>query len=27
LRKRLAAWEASIEISSVYGMGYKLIEN
>ena len=27
LRKRLTAWEASIEITSVYGMGYKLIEN
>ena len=26
LRKRLAAWNASIEIASVYGMGYKLIE-
>ncbi len=26
LRKRLTAWEAGIEISSVYGMGYKLIE-
>ena len=26
LRKRLAAWKASIEIASVYGMGYKLIE-
>ena len=26
LRKRLTAWEASIEITSVYGMGYKLIE-
>ncbi len=24
LRKRLAAWKASIEIASVYGMGYKL---
>ena len=27
LRKRLTAWNASIEIASVYGMGYKLIEN
>lgn len=27
LRKRLTAWKASIEITSVYGMGYKLIEN
>lgn len=27
LRKRLTAWNASIEIVSVYGMGYKLIEN
>lgn len=27
LRKRLAAWNASIEIASVYGMGYKLIDN
>ena len=27
LRKRLTAWKASIEIASVYGMGYKLIEN
>ena len=26
LRKRLTAWGASIEISGVYGMGYKLIE-
>ena len=26
LRKRLTAWDASIELSSVYGMGYKLIE-
>lgn len=26
LRKRLTAWNASIELSSVYGMGYKLIE-
>ncbi len=26
LRKRLEAWKASIEIASVYGMGYKLIE-
>ena len=26
LRKRLAAWGANIEISSVYGMGYKLVE-
>ena len=26
LRKRLNAWDANIEISSVYGMGYKLIE-
>ena len=26
LRKRLAAWKASIEIASVYGMGHKLIE-
>ena len=27
LRKRLTAWNASIEIASVYGMGYKLIDN
>ena len=27
LRKRLAAWGATIEITAVYGMGYKLIEN
>ncbi len=27
LRKRLTAWNSSIEIASVYGMGYKLIEN
>ena len=27
LRKRLTAWEATIEITAVYGMGYKLIEN
>jgi len=27
LRKRLTVWNASIEIASVYGMGYKLIEN
>ena len=27
LRKRLTAWNASIEIASVYGMGYKLINN
>lgn len=27
LRKRLTAWGATVEISSVYGMGYKLIEN
>lgn len=27
LRKRLAAWGANVEISSVYGMGYKLIES
>lgn len=26
LRKRLAAWGADIEIASVYGMGYKLIQ-
>mgnify|MGYP003482139620 CR=1 FL=1 len=26
LRKRLTSWDASIELSSVYGMGYKLIE-
>lgn len=26
LRKHLVAWGANIEISSVYGMGYKLIE-
>lgn len=26
LRKRLVAWGANIEISSVYGMGYKLVE-
>ena len=27
LRKRLSAWNASISIVSVYGMGYKLIES
>lgn len=26
LRKRLATWKADIEIASVYGMGYKLIQ-
>ena len=26
LRKRLIAWNTTIEITSVYGMGYKLIE-
>ena len=26
LRKRLTAWNTTIEITSVYGMGYKLIE-
>lgn len=26
LRKRLAAWKADIEIASVYGMGYKLMQ-
>ncbi len=26
LRKRIAVWNASIEITSVYGMGYKLID-
>lgn len=27
LRKRLATWNTGIEITSVYGMGYKLIDN
>ena len=27
LRKRLTAWGANVEIASIYGMGYKLIEN
>ena len=27
LRKRLATWNTGIEISSVYGMGYKLIDS
>ena len=27
LRKRLSTWNANIELSSVYGMGYKLILN
>ena len=27
LRKRLTTWGATVEIASVYGMGYKLIEN
>jgi DNA-binding response OmpR family regulator len=27
LRKRLAAWGANVELTSVYGMGYKLIES